>query len=869
MRPTSHFLAFALPIFLLPIATIPAAAGPVGAGREYRAVRAPAPPHLDGVLDDEVWALAAPIVNFTQQEPDTGAPPTERTTVRVLFDDHALYVGAQLDDSHPITTKLARRDSFLASDWFAVYLDTHHDHRNARMFRVNPLGVQRDSVVAESDEEDRSWDGVWEAAARAGTEGWSVEMRIPFSQLRFPPLAAHVWGINFHREISRNNEYSRLAHVPRNESGFVARFANLIGVEGIEPPRRLEILPYAVTRTRSAATVDAADPFSSDGDVEIDGGLDLEYGLSSNLTLSATINPDFGQVEADPAELNLSQFELYYSERRPFFLEGADLFTFGAADLFYSRRIGRAPQGGVPPATFADAPQETTIAGAVKLSGKTANGWSLGVLDAWTDEESARYQTDGTVRSLVVEPATNYFVGRVARDIGSAGAVGAMLTAVHRQEAVDLLHDEAFAGGVDGYQYFGDRDYALFWGVFGSKVAGSAAAIAATQRGPAHNFQRPDADHLDLDPSRTSLTGWGAMAAFEKQTGHWGFSINSNATSPGLEINDLGFRTRVDSASAGATVSWRDLEPRGRIRSRSAYLQKTDLWNFDGDRRLDRWLAGGRVEFANFWEIEGMVLRDSRALDDRVTRGGPLAASPRLTLFEVEFDTDRRKALSAGIEVTYDSDELGGFDRDLELRVTYQPFSWASVTFSPRSSESRYARQFVRSVGDPTALETYGARYVFAPVETSELDLTTRFDLAVTRNLTVQLYLQPFVARGDFEGFRELARPASLDYVEYGVDRGTIAFDAATNRYEIDPDGPGAAAPFSFRNPDFNDRSLRGNAVVRWEFRPGSSAYFVWSQNRFGRVDEGDFDVGRDLDALAGLPADDVFMVKVSYWLGL
>ncbi|HSN67759.1 MAG TPA: DUF5916 domain-containing protein, partial [Thermoanaerobaculia bacterium] len=468
MRARNLFRAVLLTITLTGISVGPLLGGEVGETREVRAVRAPEPPQLDGKLDDAVWALAPPITGFTQQQPDTGAPAAEATTVRILFDDHALYIGAQLDDSQPITKKLARRDSFLAADWFAVYLDTHHDHRVARMFRVGAAGVLRDSIVEGDDfgDEDRSWDPVWDGVAAPTPTGWSVEMRIPYSQLRFPDLPAQVWGINFHREVSRTNEYSRLVHVPRNESGFIARFAHLVGIEGIAPPRRLEILPYAITRSRNDGSADPSDPFAADGDPELDGGIDLEYGLASNLTLSATINPDFGQVEADPAELNLTEFEIFYDEKRPFFLEGADLFKFRAADLFYSRRIGRAPQGNLPPgAAFHDSPSETTIAGAVKLSGKTAGGWSVGVLDAWTGEESARFQLDGSRDSALIEPATNYFVGRLARDLSHSSTIGGMITAVNRSDGSSLLlHDDSYSGGIDGVHYFGNRDYLLEWG---------------------------------------------------------------------------------------------------------------------------------------------------------------------------------------------------------------------------------------------------------------------------------------------------------------------------------------------------------------------------------------------------------------------
>ena len=394
-------LAFLVLLVCVPIAD--AAEPPL-----FIATRTPAAPRIDGIPDEDVWQLASPISGFMQQDPDNGEPAREKTEVRILYDDDSIYVAAWMYDSAPVTAKLARRDAFLAADWFAIYLDTHHDHRTARMFRVNPVGVQRDSLLEESDEEDRSWDAVWYSASSITPDGWRTEMRIPYSQLRFPRLPAYVWGINFHREVARTNEYSRLVHVPRNESGFVPRFAHLTGIEGITPPRRLEMLPYAVARGHIDGDTDPANPLVESFERDEDVGLDLKYGLSSNLTLSLALNPDFGQVEADPAEVNLSQFELFFEERRPFFLESSDLFTFTGTDLFYSRRIGRSPQG-APDGTFdyAHIPNETTILVAEMLSGRTASGWSIGILDALTAEEHGTWIDDaGASHESVVEPMT-------------------------------------------------------------------------------------------------------------------------------------------------------------------------------------------------------------------------------------------------------------------------------------------------------------------------------------------------------------------------------------------------------------------------------------------------------------------------------
>lgn len=856
-------------IFML-LACLSAKASTMGEAREYRALRTATPPRIDGVPDEPVWKLAPEIADFAQQEPDTGSAPTERTVVRVLYDDAAIYVAAWMHDAHPVTSKLARRDSFLSADWFAVYLDTHHDHRSAAMFRVNPAGVQRDAQVIESDDEDRSWDAVWDSAAVIGPGGWTAEMRIPYSQLRFPDRPHHVWGINFHREISRNNEYTRLVHVPRNESAFVARFAHLTGIEDIEPPRRLELLPYGVARTRVEASRAPDDPFANDGAIEIDGGLDAEYGLGSNLTLSLTLNPDFGQVEADPAELNLTEFELFFPERRPFFLEGAELFAFEGIDLLYSRRIGRAPQGSLSNAEFEDLPEQTTILGALKLTGRTAGGWRVGVLDAVTREESAQFRAGGSEQSVTVEPAANYFAGRLSRDLGQSGRVGMMLTRVRRDVPSHLpLHDSAYSGGIDGVHYFGNRDYRLVWSAFGSRVSGSRGTIARTQRSPVRYFQRPDADHLRFDPERTSLSGYGGLLFFEKRTGQWRYIGRVAGFSPGLEINDIGFKTTVDTLTVTANGAYVDPTPRGRIRHRDAGLTYVAQTSFGGEKKLERILATGAVQFSNYWEFSSVLRYEGSYFDDRATRGGPLVKTPWSTSLEVSIESDRRRPVVAELQLEAGEGELGAYEREIALELTYRPRTNLTVGVEPAFVRALTPRQYVRTVADPLASKTYGMRFVFAPIERTELDLTTRVDWAPSRNLTLQLFVQPFIASGDYAGFRELDRPASLDYASYGIDRGTVAYDAAANRYTIDPDGGGASQPFSLSNPDFNVRSLRGNAVVRWEFRPGSALYVVWSQNRSGRADLGSFDTGRDLDALAGLPADDVFLVKLSYWLGL
>jgi len=396
-------------------------------------------------------------------------------------------------------------------------------------------------------------------------------------------------------------------------------------------------------------------------------------------------------------------------------------------------------------------------------------------------------------------------------------------------------------------------------------VAGSRQAIERTQRAPGHYYQRPDSSHLELDPTRTSLSGWGVDTSFEKLTGKWRFTYRGQAGSPGLELNDIGFRSRVDTVTTSFQGSWVDPEPRGRIRSRSARITRADRWNFDGDHTLDRWFGSGAVTFRNYWEVEYSWRHDARFLEDRLTRGGPLAMLPAASSLSLSLQTDRRKPLSIEFGVSAEEGEMQARRREVGLEISWQPRSNLEVELEPAYTSARVPLQFVTRASDARAAATYGSRYVFAPVEQRELELTTRVDWAITRNLTVQLYAQPLIASGDYLEFRELVRPASLDYLLYH----DVRYDPAANRYLIDPDGPGSAPPFGFRNPDYNLHSLRGNLVTRWEFRPGSALYLVWSQDRSVEIASYLFDPPEDLRSLASLPRDDVFLIKVSYWLGL
>src|SRR5688572_16334694 len=495
--------ALATPVLAQEVADHTTASPAVTAGRARREGRD------DGRLDEAAWTAAAPVTTFTQRDPNAGEPATERTEVRLVYDDDAVYVGARLHDSSGrVRTRLGRRDNDLdGSDWFIVTFDSYHDHLTGFSFGVNPSGVRRDGKVSGGDDDDdSSWDPIWEAAATHDAGGWTAEMRIPLSQLRFRETDEQTWGVQLVREVARNNEESWFAFTPKRERAGVARYGHLAGITGLVPRGRLELLPYLVTRARFNTPTQHDDvafgnPYRDGSEQTAELGLDLKYRVASNITLDATVNPDFGQVEVDPAVVNLTAFETRFEERRPFFIEGAEIFSFSGSELFYSRRIGAPPPGRVPSASvYDDMPENSTILAAAKLSGKAA-GWSLAVLDGVTGRERASYvNADGLSGKADVAPLSNYFVGRARREMRAGQTVvGGMATAVHRNLDDDALaarvRSRAFAGGIDFAHEWADRKWSVSGHVAGSHIAGSSAVIDAAQRSSARYYQRPDATH--------------------------------------------------------------------------------------------------------------------------------------------------------------------------------------------------------------------------------------------------------------------------------------------------------------------------------------------------------------------------------------
>jgi hypothetical protein len=734
-----------------------------------RVVRASGTVHIDGKLDEAVWAQARPATQFYQTAPHEGEPATERTDVRIAFDDDALYIGARLFDSDPtgVRGQLARRDASTEADLFEVAIDSYHDHNTSFVFSVNPSGVKTDRVVGNDGfTSDVGWDPVWATATRVDSAGWTVEMRIPLSQLRFSTAASQVWGINFFRRIQRKAEQITYAYSRPTDRGYASFFAHLQGIERLPKSRRLEVAPYATTRQERIDPRAAHNPFN-DGSRQVAGaGLD------------ATVNPDFGQVDADPAFVNLSAFEQFLSERRPFFVEGSDIFNFGAnAQLFYSRRIGRAPQASADPrGGFVDQPDHATILGAGKLSGRVG-AWRLGVLEATTAHEFAEVDSSGRKFKDEVEPLTNYFVARGQRDWrGGADRLGFIATAVNRRidaNALEFLRSSAYVGGLDFGHRFAGNKYNLTGSLVGSSINGDTIAIQRAQLSSARYFQRPDVKTSRYKPGATSLNGWSGSVNLGKEAGSVQFAVNASATSPGFEVNDAGFQTSADDIGLFGFVNWRSTKP-GRI-FRFAFTGNNLSYTrtFDGVNNGLQYNANVNGTFVTYWNADAHFTKAWRVLSDNLTRGGPLASMPGFWNVSGGVGSDSRRRFSTYNGGFYSRNDIQGWGAGWFSSIDFRPSTATTISVQPGYNASNSKVQYVQVQTDAAATKTFGRQYVFSEVLQHSLDLTTRLNITFRPDLSLQLYTQPFMATGDYHELKELARSSSLDYVVYGQTPGS------------------------------------------------------------------------------------------------
>ena len=910
LGPLALLLALAGPaaVRAQPVVVPPAEAAPPASdgttGATLRAVRASASPRIDGRLDEPGWAAAAAVEGFRQREPHEGAPVSQRTVVRVLYDDAALYVGARLFDTAPdsIIARLGRRDDDGGSDGFAIFLDPFLDRRSGYFFGINAAGTLVDGTMSNDGNDDDSWDGVWEGKALRDGEGWTAELRIPYSQLRFRRADEQRWGVNFVRNIARKGEEAFLRVVPSSENVFVSYFADLTGIERITPPRGFEAVPYVTSRA-DFTRAEAGNPFRDGTAMHVEAGADLKFGVTPNLTLSATVNPDFGQVEVDPAVVNLSGFEVFFPERRPFFVEGSSNYGFGGGgsnrdiglnwvnnDLFYTRRIGRSPQGELS-GDYTDRPDAARILGAAKLTGRVG-ATNVGVLSSVTNRTFGRYQSGGEGGEPVVrgrreiEPLTHYGVVRALREFGAGRqGLGFMATAVNRGFSANAdsdalraqINGQAYAGGVDAWTQVLGGNFVLKGFVAGSHVRGTPVQIRRLQRSSVHFLQRPDRRVMPLDTARTSLSGYMTRVALDKIRGDFFLNVAFGAVTPGYDINDVGFLSRADVVNAHVFVGQFFPKPVGIFQRRWMGAAVFGTGDYDGDRTGTGAFVRAENTFRNFWEVNANVNVAFPAYDPTLTRGGPVARSLGGVNFEVDVETDSRRAWGGEVEVGGSAGPARR-SRRASASLRWQPGANVSVSVGPEVSHGVNEAQYVRRVDDafaalaaPTGGRAARARYVFAELDEWEVASDIRLNWTFTPTMSVQLFAQPLLASGRFRRFGELARARSFDFTRYGEDAGAIAStddEDSERTYTVDPDGAGPAPAFSFDNPDFRFVSLRGNAVFRWEYRPGSTLFFVWTQQAEDEENAGGLAFARPVRRLFDRRPDNVFALKLTYWLG-
>lgn len=894
------------------LATTLVAANPLAAqnihpspGPQAHAVRLEGPVRVDGKLDEAVWRSAPAATDFRQNQPNEGRPATQRTEVRFAFDDAAIYVGARMfDDSgaRGVRTRLVRRDGDIASDYVQVIFDTYHDHIGRLFFLVNPSGVKVDANGLGGGG-DNSWDPVWEVETTIDSLGWTAEMRIPFSEMRYPRTGeAQTWGLQIWRQEDRLNELSQWSFWGLQESGGPPQFGHLDGLLIQRAPGRGEVLPYVVGRSTNVPVRDAADPFGDPHAADGRFGADARILLTSNLTLNATVNPDFGQVEVDPAVVNLSAFETSFEEKRPFFVEGAGYFGFGGLNcffcsnvsslsMFYTRRIGRAPQvgdaafanGGV----WADLPENTTILGAAKLTGRTRSGWSIGAMDAVTRSGVAEVQrADSSYTTALVEPAANYFVARVARDFaGGARQLRFMATSVVRHLDGDSLmeqrlssHAETF--GVGGDAYFRRRAYRLMFQFAGSQVSGDSVAMLRLQRSSARYFQRPDRGQGGngifsdgYDSSATSLRGLGGYVRFSRETGKLLWEVSTNFRTPGFENNDIAFMSRADYWWMNANIYRQWTVPGKWYRYLAFIVGGQQQYNFDGDLNDRQVQTYGSVTLKNYWSVNTFYIYKPALLDERLSRGGPVLRKLANHFWSGSLSTDSRRRIVVNPYGDLGCNTEGDCGWDGGMDVQFKPASNISLSLGPSFGRSETDYQFVTSQADPLATTFYGRRYVFAHLDQTYASMNTRMNMTFTPTLSFELFMQPLISAGRYSQYKEFAAPRTNQRLEYGVDVGTFTRTALAGQADsltIDPDANGATNNnVVLSDPSFTFRSLRGNAVVRWEYMPGSTLFLVWARGASSSTTAGDIDFASDTRALLRERADNVFVIKVNYRIGL
>jgi len=828
-------------------------------------------PRIDGLINDEAWEIVDWEGDFTQFEPANGAAPSQPTKFKIVYDDDYLYVAIRAIDSLPneIVKRMSRRDGF-EGDFVEVNIDSYHDFLTAYSFTATVAGVKGDErITSNGFNWDDTWDPIWYMKTSVDDGGWSAEMKIPMSQLRFSSDSMQVWGLEVKRRIYRKDERSLWQPIDNEGQGYVSRFGELHGIKNLKPKRQIDVTPYVVGSYEHYKKEDGS-PFYTGEDWKYRGGVDAKVGLGNNITMDLTINPDFGQVEADPSEVNLTAFESYFDEKRPFFIEGRNVYQFplepGDGDnnngLFYSRRIGRSPHY-YPDYDYVRMPENTKILGAAKLTGKTKNGLSIGVLESMTNAEKADVMNEGgEADKMVVEPLTNYFAARLDQELNDGNTVvGGMLTSTKRfihDDYLNTLPSSALSGGVNFNHSWNDRKYNLFVKVFGSRVSGDSTAMMDLQTSSRRYYQRPDMVSSRLDSNRKSLSGHGGNISFGKFShSGWNFMGWVSWLSPGLELNDIGFLRNSDQITQIFWTNYSSPQPVGILRSYNFSAAQWNAWNFDGIHTNSGANAHIFLKFTNYWAFGMGANWNSSSKSTSLLRGGPIFIVPQGINYWSHIGTDDRKKLSFELSASqYISASGSNKNTDVNLGIIYHPIDRLKLALEPSFERNKDALQYVSTE------EFQGHdEYFLAEIKQETFMLEFRVNFSFTPDLSLQYYGQPFVSSGTYSEFKRVSNSKAKKYEE----RFDVVHPDEDNGVDLSGDGQ---ADIYLDNPDFKYVLFQSNMVLRWEYLPGSTIFVVWSQSREDgdyNADDLPFQLDMDMNRMFRIFPHDIFLVKLSY----
>lgn len=836
---------------------------------------------IDGLGNEPAWETVEWAGDFTQRQPSDGDRPSQKTAFKILYDDKNLYVLIRAYDDAPskIVKRMSRRDGF-EGDWVEINIDSYFDQRTAFSFTASVSGVKGDEAISnDGNNWDASWDPIWYLKTSTDDLGWLAEYRIPLSQLRFGKKAEQIWGLQVSRRLFRKDEVSNWQYIPKNSSGWVHLFGELHGVVGIKPQKQLEIMPYIVGQSNQYEK-EEGNPYADGRDIKISGGVDGKIGITSDVTLDFTINPDFGQVEADPSQVNLTAFEVFFREQRPFFVESKNILDYQLSssvtggnytsdNLFYSRRIGRPPQYSpdLNDDEYIKSPDYSTILGAFKLTGKTKKGLSFGVLEAITEEEKAEIYYAGEKRKEIVEPMTNYLVGRIQKDFNKGQTiVGGIVTSTNRKLNDNLstfLHREAYSGGVDVVHRTKNRNYFISGNFLASKVIGSREALIETQTSQRRYYQRPFTRHFSMDSAKTSLSGTGGTLKIGKSGGgNIRAEMGGTYRSPGFEINDIGYLRSADQINQWIWVGYQTLKEFSIFKNLNINFNEWTSWDFSGTRNTAGINVNSNFQFKNYWWAGFGFFPSTHSISNADLRGGPAIKYPGGEGFSQFVDSDTRKKFKVNF---YQSHFWGNEDVSkehyFEMGFSFQPFNALQLSIFPTYSTYESLLQYVE-----TGEYNSDKKYVMASIKQKTLSASIRINYIITPNLSLQYYGQPFCSKGVYSQYKQVAQSKDRNFgkrfVLYGDDQ--IQFDRENNTFGFDENRDGVE-DFTIDNPDFNFLQFRSNLVLRWEYIPGSTLFVVWSQSRTGDSERDRFSIPNISHGLSNIVPYDVFLIKYTY----